>query len=173
MVICPIQNTAVFDLNWMQKRPRVSQHFGLNPQMYSQYGMKGHNGTDYAVPTGTPIFAPMDADVQVIDSGVKGYGLHVKLRNPYKDCEMVLGHLNEAVVTDDHKVRTGELIGYSGNSGYSTGSHLHVGYRLLKPGKQNDVWDWEVLDHNNGFYGYMDIVDWMLNWKGTAIKFTL
>jgi murein DD-endopeptidase MepM/ murein hydrolase activator NlpD len=174
MIIAPLQNSAVFDLNWMQKRPRISQHFGLNPQMYSQYGMKGHNGTDYAVPIGTPVFAPMDGEVKVIDSGVKGYGLHVKLRNPYKAAEMVLGHLSEAVIPDGHRVRTGEIIGYSGNSGYSTGPHLHMGYRMLKVGKQEGrVWEWEVMDYSNGFFGYIDFLEYVLNWKGTHEKFTL
>ena len=173
MILFPVQNKAVFDLNWLQQRPRITQHFGINPQMYSQYGMKGHNGIDVGVPIGTPIFASMDGEVEVIDSGVQGYGLHVKIRNPYKATEMVFGHLSRANVPDGHKVNMGEVIGYSGNSGYSTGPHLHFGYRLLKPGKQNELWKWKVLDYNNGYFGYIDILDWCINFKGTPIKFDL
>ena len=173
MILSPVQNKAVMDTQWIQKRPRLSQHFGLNPQIYSQFGLKGHNGTDFAIPTGTPIYAPMDGEVKVKDDGVRGYGLHVRIRSPYKDAEIVLGHLSTANVTNGSKINMGEIIGYSGNTGFSTGPHLHMGYRKLKPGKQNKVWEWQVFDYSNGYYGYIDVIDWTLTWKGTYINFNL
>jgi len=149
MLLSPVENTAAFDLNWVQRRPRITQQFGLNPQIYSQFGMKGHNGLDFGIPVGTKIFASEHGVCRIKDSGIAGYGLHVKVRNPHKASECVYAHLNRASVVDGHVVNPGDVIGYSGNSGFSTGPHLHFGRRLLKPGDEEALWSWEVLDYNN------------------------
>ena len=41
----------------VEEKYRISQAFGLNPQIYKRFGMKGHNGIDYACPQGTPVYA--------------------------------------------------------------------------------------------------------------------
>lgn len=169
MLLCSIQNTAILKQNWIQQRPRITQHFGLNPQIYSRFGLKGHPGIDYGVPVGTKVFAPMDGVVKVKDSGNNGYGLHLKIRNEWKAAEVVLAHLSEVVVTNGGRVSMGDLIGYSGNTGFSTGPHVHEGFRLLKPG-DGDIFSWTVMDYNNGFAGYIDHLEYIVSWKGTLIK---
>jgi len=169
MLLCSIQNTAIFNQAWLQTRPRITQQFGLNPQIYSRFGMKGHNGIDYGVPVGTKVFAPMDGVIKVKDSGQDGYGLHVKLRNEWKAAEIVLGHLSQVVVTNGGRVSMGDLIGYSGNTGFSTGPHVHEGFRLLKP-SDADIFSWKVLDYNNGFAGYIDHLEYLITFKGGFLK---
>lgn len=157
--------------DWIQVRPRISQKFGGNLSMYSKYKMDGHNGIDYGVPVGTPIFAPMDGTVKVKDDGNSGYGLHVKIRNADKTMECALGHFSKITVPDGTKVRMGDKLGLSGNTGFSTGPHLHEGYRLLKP-SQKALFNWEVLEYDNGFKGYFDHLEFLVNWKGGFVKNT-
>lgn len=172
MITCSVQNTGIFNGVWVQKRPRITQYFGENPQIYSKFKMKGHNGLDYGVPVGTKVFAPMDGIVKVKDSGVQGYGLHVKIRNSFKAAEMVVAHLSRASVVSGGKVNAGDLIGYSGNTGFSTGPHVHEGFRLLKP-TDGDIYTWPVLNYDNGYLGYIDYIDWVVCWKGTLVQNTL
>ena len=174
MLLCSLQNSAIFThASWMQRRPRISQYFGENPQIYSQFGLKAHCGLDYGVPEGTAVFAPIDGMVKVKNSGTAGYGLHVRIRNPHKACEIVLGHLSEVLVTDGQRVSVGDKIGLSGNTGFSTGAHVHEGFRLLKTGDFKNVFGWEVLDYNNGYKGYIDHLEFLINWKGNFLKNSL
>lgn len=173
MILCSVQNQAIFDQRWFQKRPRISQHFGLNPQIYSQFGLDGHNGIDYAVPVGTPVFAPMDGELIVKDSGKEGYGLHVRIRNDQKDLECVLGHLSEVLVHGGRRVNMGDKIALSGNTGFSFGPHVHEGFRRIRPAGDKSVWEWPVLDYNNGFKGYFDHLEFVITWKGGFLKNSL
>jgi len=168
MLLCPIQNSAIKYTDWVQKRPRVSQGFGGNPDMYAQFNMKGHNGIDYAVPVGTPVFAPTDGIARVRDSKSDGYGLYVKIRNSYTAREVVLGHLSKVFVKDGERVYVGQKIALSGNSGFSTGSHLHEGFRRIIP-QTGDVFNWKVEDYDNGYFGYVDHSEYSVTWKGSLI----
>tara|TARA_Y100000034_G_C6669973_1_gene294059 strand:+ start:75 stop:488 length:414 start_codon:yes stop_codon:yes gene_type:complete len=136
-------------------------------------GLKGHNGTDFGVPIGTPIYADMAGEVKWKDSGTKGYGLHVKIRNPYKCKESIFAHLSKVNVANGTRINMGDLIGYSGSTGFSTGPHLHYGHRMLKPGKKNKLFEWYVMDYNNGFKGYYDVIDFLVRWKGSLVKNTI
>jgi len=131
----------------LKKKYRVSQFYGENPKMYKKYKMRGHNGIDYATPEGTPVYASFDGVTIVKDSGEKGYGLHIRIIN--KDYEAVYGHLRDVFVQDGETVRQGtSKLGDTGNSGFSTGPHLHYGIRNLDKG--------EIRDKDNGFFGYKD-----------------
>ncbi len=164
-LLSPLQNGAVLYQNWVQKRPHITQHFGENPALYEKFGMKGHNGVDFRAAVGTMLFAPMDGVVQIRDSGLNGYGKHIKIRNEFKASEFILAHLSKFIVVDGQRVNMGDKLGLTGNTGYSTGPHLHIGYRLLKPhGK--DVWKWGVLNYNNGYKGGIDVEDFLVTWKG-------
>jgi len=135
-------------------------------------GLEAHNGRDYAVPNGTPIFCPKDGIVKVKDSGNLGYGLHVKLRNAEDAQEFVLGHMSRCMVVNGQRVHMGDLIGLSGSTGFSTGGHTHGGFRLLKPSKK-DLFSWEVLNYNNGYFGYIDYEEFEICWKGGFLKNSL
>lgn len=165
MLLHPIENTAVLKSTWVQVRPRITQLFGKNRQIYAQFGMDGHNGIDFGVPAGTPIFSPCDGKVKVKkDTG--GYGIHVKIRSHHGAREIVLGHLSKLVVTDGQSVNMGDQIGESGNTGFSTGPHLHMGLRFLTP-QQGEIFSWPVANYDNGFFGYVDFLDKLITFKGT------
>ena len=171
MLLCSIQDTARFDLNWTRVKPRITQKFGLRPDVYKQFGMKGHNGLDYGVPVGTPVFSPIDGIVKVKkDKG--GYGWHVKIRNKTKAIECVLGHMSKILVADGAIVSVGDKVALSGNTGFSSGPHVHEGFRRLIPAT-GDVFKWQVADYDNGYKGYFDHIEFVICWKGGFLKNTL
>lgn len=88
-----------------------------------------HAGVDLAAPVGTPIYAPADADVVVAGPGT-GFGYYVTLSHG-ADIYSRYGHItpNIPVEVGDF-VKKGDLIAYSGNTGTSTGPHLHYEIRL-------------------------------------------
>jgi len=106
----------------------VTQGFGDNPQDYARFGLAGHNGVDYAVPSGTPIGA-VDSGV-VLESRLDadGYGEYIKLRHSWG--ESLYAHLSARKVDVGEPVNRGSIIGRSGNTGNSTGPHLHFAMRV-------------------------------------------
>lgn len=169
MLLSPLQNTAVLTTAWIQKRPVITQGFYDRPEFYQPLGLNAHGGYDFRAKIGTPLFAPMDGIVQVLDHKNKGYGLHIKIRNQYKTSEIVLAHLSEARVKTGDTVTMGSKIGLTGNSGLSSAAHLHVAYRLLSPSVK-DIWSWSIRNNSNGFKGYIDFLEFMITWKGGFIK---
>jgi murein DD-endopeptidase MepM/ murein hydrolase activator NlpD len=165
MVISPIQNEGLLKTDWIQSRPRVSQWFGMNKAMYEPFGMKGHNGVDFAVIEGTPVYAPLDGEA-VVKEDKTGYGTHIRIRNPYKKLECVLGHLSSVLIKNGQKVTQGQMIGKSGNTGFSTGPHVHMGLRALQESK-GSVWEWGVEGYDNGYFGYWDFSPYVITYKGT------
>jgi len=129
----------------------ISQRFGANNiPLYKNLGMKGHNGTDWAIPNGTCLYAVHDATVTTADPTSGGYGSRVILQweQDGKTAEYIYGHLDRPLVHIGQKVGAGELIALSDNSGRSTGPHLHSGLRFRDNGS--------VLDYDNGYFGYVD-----------------
>ena len=174
MIISPLENTAIkyMGLYWKQKRPFITQEFGLNPEVYGRFGLDGHNGTDFRCKVGTPIYAPIDGKVKVKDSKSKGYGLHVKIRGG--DREVVLAHLSSVLVKDGDTLRLGQKIGYSGNTGFSTGPHLHFGFRnIIVDRKVKDIFKWKVKNYDNGYMGYWDVMPYTLTFKGTFREYSI
>ena len=101
---------------------RISSPFG--ERIHPVYGKKSfHKGVDLASPNGTPIYATADGIVAF--AGVcNGYGNFIKLnhQNGYKTG---YAHMSKMVVKTNDKVKKGDLIGYVGSTGTSTGNHLH------------------------------------------------
>lgn len=88
----------------------------------------GHSGIDYALPLGTPVLAAADGEVWKAGWDATGYGNCVMIKHP-DGSGTVYGHLLNWAVYAGQKVKAGEKIGNSGNSGNSTGAHLHFEYR--------------------------------------------
>ncbi|TCK01325.1 UNVERIFIED_ORG: transglycosylase-like protein with SLT domain [Anoxybacillus amylolyticus] len=110
-----------------------------NPPISSKFGMRWgrlHAGVDVAVPVGTPIYAVADGQVvkAVGDQGhsKESWGNYIKIRHE-GDNYSLYGHLSEVLVKEGEQVKQGQLIGYSGNSGRSTGPHLHFEFYLGGP----------------------------------------
>lgn len=106
----------------------ITQKFGENPQIYSKYGLRGHNGIDYAAPMGTAVYAAAEGVVGRIGFENDGYGLYVRLNHTWG--KTIYAHLNNVLVKINSKVAKGELIAFSDNSGFSTGAHLHFEVRM-------------------------------------------
>jgi len=88
-----------------------------------------HAGCDIGAPTGTPIYAPGDGIV-VFAGERGGYGNATVIDHGHQ-LGTVYGHQSRIVVTEGDVVRRGDLIGYVGSTGLSTGPHLHFETRLL------------------------------------------
>ncbi len=115
---------------------RITQLFGKNPQNYTQFGLKGHEGIDYGLPNGVAILAAYDGTVAEAGEQ-KQYGNYVKLVHAWG--ETVYAHLEKLSVAEGDKVKAGDVLGHSDNTGNSTGAHLHFGMRL-NPFSRNDGW---------------------------------
>ncbi len=91
------------------------------------YSSGYHSGIDVGTPMGTALYAPSSGTV--VQAGWNGgYGLSVTIQ--FADgSRMILGHLSSLNVKPGQQVGKGTLLGLSGNSGYSTGPHVHVEMR--------------------------------------------
>ncbi|MDR1009156.1 MAG: peptidoglycan DD-metalloendopeptidase family protein [Rickettsiales bacterium] len=88
---------------------------------------EAHTGTDFGVPVGTPVLATQKG--RVVQAGNRGnYGLAVEIRHDGQISTMY-GHLSEVLVANGAEVEAGQTIGLSGNTGRSTGPHLHYEMR--------------------------------------------
>lgn len=83
-----------------------------------------HYGQDIDCETGDSVLAPFDGVVRVQLWDGRGYGNYIVLRH-YNGLETLFGHLSKALVEPGQFVKAGELIGWAGSTGRSTGSHLH------------------------------------------------
>ena len=89
-----------------------------------------HNGLDIKVNTGDTIVAAFDGKVRVVKYERRGYGKYIVIRHE-NGLETVYGHLSKQLVKVNQRVKAGEVIGLGGNTGRSTGSHLHFETRFL------------------------------------------
>lgn len=134
---------------------RVTQVFGVNGDYYSRYKvdgvpLKGHNGIDFATPNGTAICAVAAGRVvEAADEGSAGYGKYVKLSHAWG--ESLYAHLSQHLCDVGDIVLAGETIGLSGNTGNSTGPHLHYGMRV------------QPFNRRDGWGGYTDPAAYLLN----------
>lgn len=99
---------------------KVSSPFGYRSSVGKGHS---HNGTDFAVPVGTPIVAPASGVIKSAGNNGGGEGIFVIL-----DAGGVVHkffHLSKILAQSGQQVKKGETIGLSGNTGYSTGPHLH------------------------------------------------
>jgi hypothetical protein len=109
----------------------ITQKFGENPQFYAQWGYPGHNGVDFGIPNGTPVLAAAKGSVDKVSFESGGYGNYVKLKHTDGSTMYYTyyAHLMQASVSAGQSVDAGAVIGFSNNTGASTGPHLHFGLR--------------------------------------------
>lgn len=89
-----------------------------------------HNGLDIKVNIGDTIVAAFDGKVRIVKYERRGYGQYVVIRHD-NGLETVYGHLSKQLVEENQLVKAGEAIALGGNTGRSTGSHLHFETRFL------------------------------------------
>ena len=120
----------------------ITSNFG------SRWGRQ-HKGLDVKVYIGDTIRAAFPGKVRVVRYEARGYGKYVVIRH-YNGLETIYGHMSAQLVTEDQEVRAGDPIGLGGNTGRSTGSHLHFETRLcgvaLNPALMFDFRNQDVVD---------------------------
>ncbi len=94
--------------------------------------LRAHTGVDITAPKGTPVYATADGTVTSESPG-GGYGLVVVINHGYT-YKTLYAHLSKKAVKPGQKVKRGQIIGYVGSTGMSTGSHLH--YEVIKNGQR-------------------------------------
>jgi murein DD-endopeptidase MepM/ murein hydrolase activator NlpD len=96
---------------------------------------KMHAGIDFTAPQGTPIYATADGTVKLAGNTANGYGNHVIINHGY-GYETLYGHMVRVKARAGQPVRRGEIIGWVGSTGKSTGPHCH--YEVHKGGSRID-----------------------------------
>ncbi|MCD5381760.1 MAG: peptidoglycan DD-metalloendopeptidase family protein [Candidatus Pacebacteria bacterium] len=127
----PVPGTVVF--NWPVANPIITQLFGgtefakRNAHVYG--GRPYHPGVDFGAPRGTPIYAPLAGTVRAVGNtdavpGCYSWGKWV-LVDHANGLSTLYAHLSVISSNPGDILATGEILGYIGNTGYSTGPHLH------------------------------------------------
>ena len=113
---------------------RIASGFGM--RIDPVYGTpKMHKGLDFTAPQGTPIYATGDGKVEMAGYDQSGFGNHVIINNGY-GYETLFGHMVRVKVHAGEKVKRGEVIGWVGSTGKSTGPHCH--YEVHINGREVD-----------------------------------
>lgn len=128
--LLPLKRSGVLAMPVLNAK--ITQGYGNTKFAERAYKSKFHNGIDFGVPLGTPIFAAEDGTIKASYNNDKGtvkwlryqYGLYIVVEHE-NNLSTLYAHLSRVLVRAGDKVKRGDLIGYSGNSGYSTGPHLH------------------------------------------------
>jgi hypothetical protein len=120
----------------------IGQLWGENSAFYARFNydgvpLLGHNGIDFSTPEGTPIFAVDDGVVRQVGFEANGFGNYMLLAHPWG--ESIYAHLAAVEVAVDQPVARGQRIGQSGNTGGSSGPHLHFAIRT-NPYVRADGW---------------------------------
>ena len=123
------------DVNRLRRTPSIppvntgylTSSFGVRTDPFT-HKRRMHHGQDFGVLRGTPVYATADGVVKS-RSGKTGYGKTVILDHGY-GIKTIYAHLNRYVLSPGDTVKRGDLIAYSGNTGRSTGPHLHYEVRV-------------------------------------------
>ena len=138
------------------EKMKLTQAYGIDlvgGDFYAKVGLKkGHNGWDLSAPLNTEVFSVMAGTAYIEDTG--GYGKNVRVRSRTLALEAVYAHLSGFRVTNGQDVKVGDCVGLSGNTGLSTGPHLHFGIRPTAYIDETSSHHYPLYD--NGYWGYVD-----------------
>ena len=130
--LLPLKRPGV--LGFPVENPYITQLYGKTAAAQKLYKSKTNTGVDFRASVGTPIFSVHDGRVVAVDNNDQGtsrwsryqYGLHIIIEHE-NNLSSLYAHLSKTTVKKGDVVKQGDLIGYSGNTGYSTAPHLHFG----------------------------------------------
>lgn len=130
---------------WPTEFKLITQHFGARPWVYQRFGFPGHEGIDFQAPKGTKIFCVAPGVVTEVfhHNGQHNYGNHIRVQHE-DGYETVYAHLDEIGVQLDQKVRSGQLLGLAGETGFVEGAHLHL--TLKRQGASASGYPRNVID---------------------------
>lgn len=122
-----VPNTAVINVTGycMPHNGRITSPYGYR----ARFG-RMHKGVDIGLKMNDTIRAAFDGKIRLTNYEAKGYGNYVIIRHP-NGLETVYGHLNKHLVKPNQVVKAGDPIGLGGNTGRSTGPHLHFETRYM------------------------------------------
>ncbi len=117
-------------LSWPVDNVRITQKFGAGPAARKLYVSGSHNGVDFGARIGTPVKAVLSGTVIGTGDTDKtcprtSFGRWVLIKHD-NGLASIVAHLSVISATQGQVVKTGDIIGYSGNTGYSTGPHVHL-----------------------------------------------
>lgn len=137
----------------------ITQYYNENPQLYTMFAVPGHEGIDFGTPTGTPVLAPFDGIILRDVYGDKDYGNFLVVWDPVQKCALWYCHLQNLATQPGDKVRKGQVLGHTNNTGHSTGPHLHVNF--VETDEQGNR-----LNRDNGKQGFLNLMDSnLVEWK--------
>jgi len=110
---------------------RMASGYGWRTDPFTK-ARKMHKGMDFTAPTGTPIYASGSGKAVRVDNRASGFGNHIEIKHGY-GYKTIYAHLSKYNIKAGQKVKRGDLIGFVGNTGRSSGPHLH--YEVHKNGK--------------------------------------
>lgn len=115
------------------------------------YNMKGHNGDDSPNRFGAEVRSPVNGIVMTVSDNDKALGVYVEIKTHANGefYKIRLAHFMARAVELGDRVQIGDLVGFVGSTGNSTGSHLHLDV------KRCDA-DGKTLDYDNGYFGAID-----------------
>ena len=129
--------------NMLASTPAIQPVSNKNlKQMASGFGMRihpiyktqqFHDGMDFTAKIGTPIYATGNGKIEKVESSARGYGKYVIIDHGF-GYKTLYAHMSKFKVTIGQKVNRGDVIGYVGNTGLSSGPHLH--YEVHKYGEK-------------------------------------
>ncbi len=123
------------------KPHKINRQWGFPSPEYKQFGFTLHNGIDINLANGTPIFAPLEADILKVGNVPNGSGIFVSMLSsqPYtfddgKEVYTYIEffHCQEIKVKEGDHVLPGQLLALGDNTGFSTGSHTHMQPRRMR-----------------------------------------
>lgn len=117
--------------SWPLDDVYITQRFGKTVGAEKLYASGSHNGIDFRAQIGSPVKSVLSGTVAGtgntdLFSGCYSFGKWVMIKHN-NGLSTIYGHLSSINVSKDEKVLNGDVLGYSGSSGYSTGPHLHLG----------------------------------------------
>lgn len=113
----------------IQRQARISSPFNPRRKHPVTGRIAPHKGVDFAMPTGTPIIAPADGIIEKVAYQANGAGRYIIVRHS-REYQTVYMHLSKPLVKAGQTVKRGERIALSGNTGRSTGPHLHYEFHI-------------------------------------------
>lgn len=123
-----------------------------------------HEGLDIGVPEGTPIYAPYDGVAAWSDVDPL-YGEYVRTYHKSLNVCFFFGHMKQRLVKNGDVVKAGQLLGYSGNTGNSSGPHIHFEVRWMKEGSV--LYREGVSSKGNA---RVDPLAWLVGWMSSGNK---
>lgn len=158
---------AEWDNRYAHRETEMPDHFKIDLRDFSMptqsrvvtsnFGARWgrqHKGLDIKVYIGDTIRAAFSGKVRIVRYEARGYGNYIVIRHN-NGLETIYGHLSKQLVRENDEVRAGDVIGLGGNTGRSTGSHLHFETRLcgvaLNPAL---LFDFRAQDVTGDFYNF-------------------